>query len=157
MMSALSARGVQVSVATLRPVPPEALDGIPLANRLVLNGTAAGAPPARYSRLQERFRSYWGISEAYVRQLGAFARETRADAVVVSGLDVLPMLGAVDAAVRVWYAADEWLWHHWSLVRLSQTSTWNELKPGLAKAVYERAYASMVDRAWVVSESDRRA
>ena len=157
MMSALSARGVEVSVAALHPIPAEAIRGISIAHSLVLTGDDAGAPPTRYSNLQERFRSYWGISEAHVRQLGRFARETRADAVVVSGLDVLPMLGAVEGATRIWYAADEWLWHHLSLFRLTQRSTWHELRAGFTKAMYERAYASMVDRAWVVTESDRRA
>ena len=157
MMSAMSARGVQVSVAALHPIPAEALRGISIAHSLVLDGNDVGAPPTRYTNLQERFRSYWGIPETHVRQLGRFARETRADAVVVSGLDVLPMLGAVDRALRIWYAADEWLWHHSSLVRLSDPSTWHELHVGLTKALYERAYASMVDRAWVVTEGDRRA
>jgi glycosyltransferase involved in cell wall biosynthesis len=75
----------------------------------------------------------------------------------VSGLEVLTMLGAIDGPTRVWYAADEWFWHHVSQVRIGDHRTWSELNPALTKLLYERAYRNRVDRVWVVSEPDARA
>jgi glycosyltransferase involved in cell wall biosynthesis len=85
------------------------------------------------------------------------ADATRADVVVVVGLNVLPWLGAIAGPVRAWYAADEWFWHHTSMIRPLRPKTWRELKPAIIKGWYERSFASMIDRAWVVSEADRRA
>jgi glycosyltransferase involved in cell wall biosynthesis len=107
--------------------------------------------------LQERFRSYWGIRPERIRQVGRLASEQGADAVVVVGLNVLPYLGAVAGPLRVWYAADEWAWHHLSQVRLTRPATWGDVKQALVKGLYERAYRSLLDRVWVVSEADRRA
>jgi glycosyltransferase involved in cell wall biosynthesis len=89
--------------------------------------------------------------------VAAAAADCRADVVVVSGLNVLPYLGAVEGRTRVWYAADEWVWHHLSLVRPLRRSTWAELRPAVVKGLYERAYRPLIDRAWVVSRSDARA
>ena len=69
---------------------------------------------------------------------------------VVVGLNVLPYLGAVSGALRVWYAADEWAWHHLSQVRLLRPSTWGNIKQAAVKGLYERAYAPLLDRVWVV-------
>ena len=55
----------------------------------------------RLSRIQERYRDYWGVKEDRVRAVGLVARACRADAVIVVGLDVLPYLGAVESAPRV--------------------------------------------------------
>jgi glycosyltransferase involved in cell wall biosynthesis len=107
--------------------------------------------------MQERFRRYWGVSENNVREVGRLAKVLGADVVVVVGLNVLPYLGAVQNATRVWYAGDEWLWHHWSQVRTLQPGTWSEMKAGLIKGLYERKYAPLLDRSWVVSAADRKA
>ena len=76
---------------------------------------------------------------------------------VVVGLNVLPYLAGVSGPLRVWYAADEWAWHHLSQVRLLRPSTWGNVKEAAVKGLYERAYAPLLDRVWVVSEADRRA
>lgn len=160
MMRALTELGHRVSLATVHRPADEAVAGLPLANYDHLtedpvpghNGHAA-----QLSKWQERFRSYWGISDARIRRLGHLASAWQADAVVVVGLNVLPYLGAVEGALRVWYAADEWAWHHFSQVRLLRRSTWGELKQALVKGLYERSYRSLLDRVWVVSEADRRA
>jgi len=107
--------------------------------------------------LQERFRSYWGIPVAHIKAVGRLAEDWRADVVVVVGLNVLPYLGRVRSACRVWYAADEWAWHHLSQLRIVQRRTWGNLKQAAVKGLYERAYAGLVDRVWVVSAGDRRA
>ena len=59
--------------------------------------------------------------------------------------------------MRVWYAADEWAWHHLSQVHPLRPSTWANVKEAAVKGLYERAYGALLDRVWVVSEADRRA
>lgn len=159
MMRALARRGHEVGLLTADEPPPEAVEGLPLALRRTFVAGANGAtgPALRLSRLQERFRSYWGIDPTRIAAVRRAADDFGAEAVVVVGLDVLPYLGAVEGPRRVWYAGDEWAWHHLSQVRLADRSTWGDLKAAAVKGLYERAYAPLLDRAWVVSEADRRA
>jgi glycosyltransferase involved in cell wall biosynthesis len=157
MMRALAGQGHSVALVTKSEPPAEALAGLNLEGRWT---TALPAPDdvvTRLSRLQEKFRGYWGIDPEAVRAVGGLARACHADAVVVVGLNVLPYLGAVSGALRVWYAADEWAWHHLSQVRLARPSTWGNVRDALIKGLYERAYGPLLDRAWVVSDADRRA
>ena len=91
--------------------------------------------PLGLTRLQERFRSYWGIETALIHALGRAARDCGAEAVVVVGLSVLPYLAGVQGRQRVWYAADEWAWHHLSQVRLFSPSTWPEIRAGCGKRI----------------------
>jgi glycosyltransferase involved in cell wall biosynthesis len=160
MMRALAGLGHQVSLATLKRPADEAVAGLSLRGRFCFGD---GALPEHYceplslSRMQERFRSYWGIDPNRIRAVAEAARACKADAVVVVGLNVLPYLGGVQGPLRVWYAADEWAWHHLSQVRLVRPRTWENVKQALIKGLYERAYAPLLDRVWVVSEADRRA
>jgi glycosyltransferase involved in cell wall biosynthesis len=158
MMRAMTALGVSVGLVTRRPSPPEALAGLDLGVCDVLENPD-GVADARHtlSGLEERFRSYWGIDPRHVARVGRLARQFSADVVVVSGLDVLPLLGAVEGATRVWYAADEWVLHHLSQVKVGDRSTWGNVKDGLIKGAYERAYRARIDRAWVVSAPDESA
>ena len=162
LMEALARRGHTVSVATVDAAPDAALAGLPLANRYVLGEShppvpAAGSFPLRETKSQAKFRNYWGVPEGRVRQFAAAAADCDADVVVVSGLNVLPLLAAIEGRQRVWYAADEWVWHHLSMVKPTQRSTWAELKQAAIKGLYERAYRSMIDRVWVVTPADARA
>jgi glycosyltransferase involved in cell wall biosynthesis len=159
MMQALARLGHEVSLVTAAEPAPEAIAGLPLALQDCF-GTD-GAPPPVVSwpatHLQERFRSYWGIGAARIAAIARAAQDCRADVVVVVGLNVLPYLLGVRNAGRVWYAADEWTWHHLSQTRLTQPATWREIRTALVKGLYERAYGSILDRVWVVTEADRRA
>jgi glycosyltransferase involved in cell wall biosynthesis len=160
MMKGLAGLGHEISLATLVPAKPEAVAGLPLTHRRSFAGAdAAGGdcPPSLLSPWQGRFASYWGIEESHVREVGRLAREWRADAIVVDGLNVLPYLGAVHGAYRIWFAADEWIWHHLSQFRLTDRNSWGNLREAAVKGLYERAYAPLLDRVWVVSEADRRA
>jgi glycosyltransferase involved in cell wall biosynthesis len=160
MMRALAGLGHEVSLATLKRPAAEAVAGLPLRSRFDLADSAppAGAvEPLFLSRMQERFRSYWGIDSGRIRAVAEAARACKADAVVVVGLNVLPYLGGVQGPLRVWYAADEWAWHHISQVRLARPRTWENVKQAFIKGLYERAYAPLLDRVWVVSDADRRA
>src|SRR5579872_701271 len=80
-----------------------------------------------------------------------------ADAVVVSGLEVLPMIGAVEGALRIWYAADEWVLHHMSQVQAFDARSWHNVKDAAVKGLYERAFRHKLDRAWAVTHADRQA
>jgi glycosyltransferase involved in cell wall biosynthesis len=160
MMRALAADRHVIALATVHQPVEAAVDGLKLDSyyRLAeVGGTNGDAPPYRLSRFQERFRTYWGIEADRIRAVGRAARDWGADAVVVVGLNVLPYLGAVEGARRVWYAADEWLWHHLSLIRPLQPSTWTNARDALVKGMYERVYAPLLDRVWVVTDADRRA
>ncbi|HZN34929.1 MAG TPA: glycosyltransferase family 4 protein [Pirellulaceae bacterium] len=159
MMRALAEAGHEVSLTTAEPPSEQAVAGLMLANRWTWGEAASraenGQPLLR--GLQERFRSYWGIEERDIRAIGKQAEQSSADAVVVVGLEVLPLLGAVRKAQRVWYAADEWVWHHLSLVRLLDRGTWAHVPSAAVKGLYEFAFRKLIDRAWVVSQADRRA
>jgi glycosyltransferase involved in cell wall biosynthesis len=158
MMRAMAARGVTIGLATRSVAPPAALAGIDFGVLEALDKTATTTPPVTQLRAgEEKFRSYWGVNPRHIARLGDLASEFKADAVVVSGLDVLPMLGAINGAIRIWYAADEWFWHHISQVSLTNRTTWPELRPAIVKGLYERAYRHRLDRVWVVSEADARA
>jgi glycosyltransferase involved in cell wall biosynthesis len=160
MMRAVAASGHDIALATLHRPADEAIRGLPLGRYDCLGDATevnGDTPAPRLSKLQEKFRSYWGIELPRVRAVGKAARDWGADAVVVVGLNVLPYLGAVEKAKRVWYAADEWAWHHLSLVRPLRPSTWGNLREAVVKGLYERAYGPLLDRVWLVTDVDRRA
>ncbi|WP_149499018.1 glycosyltransferase family 4 protein [Roseiconus lacunae] len=110
----------------------------------------------RMSRMQGKFVSYWGMDPSRIGKVGRYVDEHEIDAVFVVGLDVLPYLSDVRGAVKVWYAADEWFLHHWSQVRIFEIASYGEIRQALVKGVYERVFASVVDRAIMVSEVDAR-
>jgi glycosyltransferase involved in cell wall biosynthesis len=159
MMQALERLGHEVGLLTAKEPTPEAVAGLPLTFRRTLpvpGGPAHGPAPA-FGWLQRKFQNYWGIDENRIRAVGQAAIDMNADGVVVVGLNVLPYLGAAGGRLRVWYAADEWFWHHASQVRLFRPRTWGELRQGAIKGLYERAYRPLLDRVWVVTDADRRA
>jgi polysaccharide biosynthesis protein PslH len=151
--------GAQVHLATARPASEKALDGLDLESVTVLSDrkSSPGNHHGAVRKLAKKYTSYWGIPETYVDGMASLAQDLRADAVIVSGLDALPLLSRVNNTLRIWYAADEWLWHHLSLIQWRDRSTWSEVKMALVKGLYERVFRPYVDRVWVVSEVDRRA
>lgn len=156
MMQALSSLGHPTFLATVEEPTPAALDGLPLAGRFSIAGMAEPGR-LRLSRAQERLRSYYGAREDHIIGVARAAEACHADAVVVVGLEALPYLAEVRGPRRIWYAADEWVWHHLSLVRLRERRSWRHVRYAAIKGLYERSYAPLIDRAWVVSESERRA
>jgi glycosyltransferase involved in cell wall biosynthesis len=159
MMQALARLGHEVALLTAAPPVSEAVAGLPLALERTFpgSGEATNGPEPQLSRFQERFRNYWGIDANRLRAVGRMANDFAADAVIVVGLNVLPYLGAVRGRVRIWYAADEWFWHHVSQVRIRSPSSWGEIRQALVKGLYERVYGPLLDRVWVVSKADRTA
>jgi len=163
MMRACAALGHEVALATCIEPEPQAVEGLKLARRLVLNVSGGHGPssaqiePLPLTWSQERFRSYWGVPKERITAVADAVNCVRPDALVAVGLEALPYLSAAPECVRVWYAADEWTLHHLSLVRMTDTESWSHVRAAGIKCAYERAYASLVDRVWVVSEPERRA
>src|SRR5262245_43214968 len=156
MMKALAEEGAEVSLATIDETDPRAVEGIRLAHcRRLADSLPPGVSPKPLPWLQERFRSFWGVSHAHIESMRALAAEWRADVIVAFGLNALPFLGGVDRTVRVWAMADEWVYHHLTLVKPLDRSTWRHVKAAAIKGLYERAYSPIVDRAWAVSDMDR--
>jgi len=156
MMKALAELGAEVSLLTADETDPRAVEGIPLA----FCGRLADQPPTRPLRLswlQERFRSFWGVSPGQIESVRKTAEACRADVVVAFGLPALPYLAGVDKALRVWAMADEWMYHHLSQVQILDRTTWHHVRSAAIKGAYERAYRRLVDRFWAVSDTDLRA
>jgi len=158
MMKGLSRLGAEVALATVEPARPEATEGFTssFVCRLADEPTS-GTPVPTLSWLQERFRSYWGIDVEEIRAVNHLVDRWKPDVVIAFGLSALPYLAGVKGAERVWAMADEWVYHHLAQVRPFDRASWVHVKDGLLKGAYERAYRSLVDRIWVVSETDRRA
>lgn len=169
LMQAFAHLGHEVSLATVVEPPPEALQSLVLTHQFSLNADswpasqssrhAPGHPagPVRFTYWQERYRSYWGIPSDQIRSAGRAAEACQAKVVIVVGLNVLPFLGGIRNALRVWYAADEWVLHHLALLRWNSPGSWVHVRAAAIKGLYERVYASLWDRVWVVSSGDCRA
>src|SRR5262245_42877033 len=158
MMKALAEEGAEVSLASVDETDPRAVEGVRLAHlQRLADALPPGVSPKPLPWLQERFRSFWGVSHAHIESVRHLAAAWQADVVIAFGLPALPFLAGVDRAVRVWAMADEWVYHHLTMVRPTDRSTWHHLKAALIKGAYERAYSSLIDRAWAVSDTDLRA
>ncbi len=157
LMNALSKRGHQLALATVTPPQGEAIAGLPLEVCHSLGDHDGDRCSSPLTGLAERYRSYWGVPTGRIAAVSHIAQEFRADCVVVVGLDVLPYLGGVRGPARIWYAGDEWIWHHLSQFRLGDRTTWGNLREAAVKGLYERSFAPILDRVWVVSPSDSRA
>lgn len=159
MMKALIGLGHDVGLATVVPPAPAAVARLDLQFQCCLNGDegTGNAVVRPTTRLQERFRRYYGVEQSWIQSAAAAAQRFRADAVVAVGLDVLPYLAAIHQCTRIWYAADEWVWHHLSQVRPTDRSSWSNVRDAAIKGVYERAHAGRIDRAWMVTQGERRA
>lgn len=160
MMQALERLGHDIGLVTVHEVAPQAIDGIRLAMRQSLEHGIEPSPnghSGRLSGLQERFRAFYGIDARRLAAVRSLAESWQADAVVAVGLDAPVYLGGLQDCLRVWYAADEWMWHHVSQLRLGDPAFGENLREALVKGLYERAFAASIDRVWVVSESERSA
>ena len=156
MMKGMAELGADVSLLTVEPTTPAAIEGIPVA----FSGQLSDVPPAHPARLtwaQERFRSFWGVSHGHIESVRATAERLKADVVVAFGLPALPFLAGAEHSIRVWAMADEWIYHHLTQVQLTDRSTWHHVRSAVIKGAYERAYRSLVDRFWAVSDTDLRA
>jgi glycosyltransferase involved in cell wall biosynthesis len=155
MLRALGELGHEVYLTTRCPPLAAAVEGLDLQGTRSWKATGTSIPAL--TRWQEKFRSYWGVETNFMQAVAEQADQLDVDAVVAVGLEVLPLLAGVKGATRIWYAADEWVWHHLSVVRVTQPGTWNHVLEAVVKGLYEYTFRNVVDRAWVVSDADRRA
>src|SRR5690606_35027078 len=81
MVKALAGMGHDVALATDQPPSDRAIEGLDLRARWVLEEAGAGAAPPPLSYLQERYRSYWGISPGRIGHLRAICEDWHPDAV----------------------------------------------------------------------------
>jgi polysaccharide biosynthesis protein PslH len=156
MMRALAAKGHSVFFLSRTPPDAGATDGLGLAGTALITPEATDASFRPFG-LQARFFSYWGVEPRYAAAVARVCREFDADVLVAVGLDALPYLVGYHRALRVWYAADEWVLHHLSMVRLLDRPSWINVRQAAVKGVYQRAFMPDVDRMWVVTEQDRWA
>lgn len=158
MMKALVAKGHEVYLLTAVPPSGQALEGLRLSGQSCFGDYDAGdGSDIPLTKLQAKFCSYWGIERSRLAATRAAADQFQADVVVAVGLEVLPYLAGTPQCRCVWYAADEWVWHHLSQMRLMRRSSWSNGKEAAIKGLYERAFAPLLDRVWVVSQADRMA
>jgi glycosyltransferase involved in cell wall biosynthesis len=159
MMRGLQREGHEIGLLTRRAPLADATSGIDYAFVSTLDPLILGdreALPRPLTSMQRRFCSYWGTEPEDILRVRVAARAMSADVLVAVGLEALPYLAAWPEGRRVWYAADEWFLHHMSLLKFSEPATWVEIRQGVIKLLYERAYRTYVDRAWVVAEGDAR-
>lgn len=159
MMRALAGLGHEVALVTASMPEARATAGLTLAQQWAFDDgvrTSPGALP-ELGYLEARYARYWGIDLERIARVDALARDWQADVVVAAGLEVLPYLAIRPGPVRVWYAADEWVWHYLSQIPSEPSATLAHLKAAAIKGLYERAFASRIDRVWVVSETEQRA
>jgi glycosyltransferase involved in cell wall biosynthesis len=156
MIRALETLGHHTHLFTIERPTPAALDGLS-ATPVVAEDLAEAAGGPVLGRLQERFRSYWGVDRSAIDRFSRLTRELAPDAVIGAGLDVLPYLAAVKGPTRAWYAADDLAWQHLTQFRPRTPASWGNLRSAAIGALYERAFAGAVDQTWVVSENDARA
>jgi glycosyltransferase involved in cell wall biosynthesis len=159
MMQALAAGGHDVVLATAVEPVPDAIRDLGLARHVVLpvaRPNENGHQTLPLTKLQERFRSYWGIPGIWLTALRQLSDTLNPDAVIAVGLNGLPFLPG-HRGVKIWYAADEWIVHHLSLARVMNNESWEHVRAAAIKGAYERAFASSIDRVWVVSTPEARA
>jgi glycosyltransferase involved in cell wall biosynthesis len=155
MMNGLAAAGHHIGLVTALPLAAAVRQSLQCEFYATLDpDSGAEAAPAGLPPMQERFRRFWGVSTAHLDSIRQLTQRFHADALVVSGLEVLPVLGAVPGVVRIWYAADEWVLHHLSQVHVFDARSWRNVYDGLVKGLYERAFRSAIDRVWAVTAID---
>lgn len=158
MMRALQRLGHEVALLSAEPVSTAARAGLDLGLcRTFAETNVQDQQPPTLTRLQARYLSYWGVDKASIGAVRQTALDWQADAVVGVGLDALPYFAGVTGAVRVWYAADESVRQHLSQLSLLRRRSWGHLKRAAWNGLYERAFAPLVDRVWVVADGERRA
>lgn len=146
---------VDVTLHTTSPVDQEILDLLPGLEWLTTTENGITHPPTPPSLVRRRFEKYWGLPKELPFSIAKLVRETKSDAVVVCGVDGLPLLQHCEDVARVWYVADSPLLHHWSLLT-GPREVRRRLRPMLSTWMYERAFRRFVDVGWVVSQRDAK-
>ena len=109
-------------------------------------------------RIAERWLHYWGSPPWALYSLNRGVLEHQPDALVLVGLQALPLVAATRDVPVVWYAADDWVLHHWTLARKgSLPGRLHSLKNALLSFCYERSFSAHVAGTIAVSKDDQLA
>lgn len=156
MMRGIENLGHKIHLLTRDEATEAACEGLSLQSKTILDlQVPKSFTGGSSSYLQRRFQNYWGIPDSHLKAAAKYADLIEADAVVTIGLDVLPYLTYVDPAKkRIWYAADEWLYHHLSRISFKDRDSWKNIKSGIISGLYEYSYSRLVDCSWFVSPTD---
>ncbi len=159
MMRALAARGHAISLATIVPPEPKALDGLKLESPVYrLAETRTPRSGARkWTKWHRRFTNYFGIQYEWADALAEILEQNHFDVVIVVARHLLPLLSVIKSPIRIWYPADDPAWHHLTRIKPLQPNTWSEAKRALINGLYEWSFRRSFDRVWVVSPPDRSA
>ena len=141
MMRALVAKGHSVLFLSRTPPDPGALEAVGVAAAESAGDGCCGRGVQTPGAAGQVFLVL-GIDPGYAAAVARVCRRHQADVLVAVGLDSLPYLVGPHDAVRVWYAADEWVLHHLSQLRILDRSTWFNVHDAAVKGVYQRAFAS---------------
>ena len=157
-MKACADLGHSVFLAVGSDLSARAIEGLRLEGTFRFDQSpGANGPEPKGTWLQRRFRSFFGVPDAYIQALARIQSDVRPDAVIGAGLDILPHFAAFSDTMRVWWAADELAWHHLSQLRLGDGQLTTHLREAAIKALYERAHSPLLDRVWVVTKTEQRA
>jgi glycosyltransferase involved in cell wall biosynthesis len=158
LMKALAVKGHELNLLTVERPQPAALSGLPVVSTVASAVEArAGTDEPHLGRLRDRFCSYWGVDREELRAAITVVHQWNPDAVIAVGPEVLPYLAAIPRRRRIWYAADDLCLQHLTQVRGWDATSRTNLRTAVVTGLYERAFASAIDRVWVVSAIDARA
>ncbi len=104
--------------------------------------------------MRRRSKNYWGITEVALDLFEIYLKQHAYDAVIGVGVETLPFLSRVTESKRVWYPADDPALYYWTIMRRTGFSV-RGFRFMLSMYLYERAYRTVVDLCWVVSQRDR--
>lgn len=105
-----------------------------------------------------RWLRYWGIPLSEVVLMRQLIKDFKADSVTVVGLQALPIAAALNDSPTVWYAADDWILHHYTLMRKGSFSNRiHSLRNTIVSLLYERSLSSLISGAIAVSKRDQKA
>ena len=153
-MKALAQLGHELALATVGPLQSEAVAGLPLEMCRTLREYDSDQAPSPLTGLAEPLPVLLG-NPLWADCSGLADRRTvPATAVVAVGLDISPYLGGVRGPARIWYAGDEWVWHHLSQVRIGDGVLWQNLREAAVKGVYERVFAPLLGTRFGSSRRD---
>jgi glycosyltransferase involved in cell wall biosynthesis len=101
---------------------------------------------------------YWGTPIWLLSSIDTLAEEFQPDAVIVVGLQALPLTAATRKAPTVWYAADDWVLHYLTLAkRGSFVMRVHSLRNAALSLCYERSLSGQTRGAIAVSKRDQKA
>jgi glycosyltransferase involved in cell wall biosynthesis len=157
LLRALGQLGHTIALLTNAELDVKAVEGIALEHEFSFQKIfdIANVPDHRLTLRQRFFHKRWGIDKRFSKAVRWAADEFRAEAVITIGWKELAYLDMLVDPVRVWYVADDPVRYH--LLQARQGKFFQNLRRTLSYTLFERAFRSRVDRAWVVTAEEKAA